>query len=153
MCKPAVYIIVQVIQPLDTKIFLMKRNSIALILSQKQNYNLLGDNLLPFIKHGFLRSEENVNLNNFPTLDGVWVLMCPVIFWIQLCKLTNTKADVVLLCCIGRFCAFGRWYCHLIVRQMVSHRGRCYNLFTEQSGRCYCHCNNMWQMVSHTGAS
>ena len=31
-------------------------------------------------KHGFLRSEENVNLNNFPTLNGVWVLVCPVIF-------------------------------------------------------------------------
>ena len=45
--------------------------NVALILSQKQNYILLGDTLLPVIKHGFLRSEENVNLNNFPTLDGV----------------------------------------------------------------------------------
>ena len=45
--------------------------SVALILSQKQNYNLLGDRLLPVIKHGFLRFEENVYLNNFPTLDGV----------------------------------------------------------------------------------
>ena len=45
--------------------------NVALILSQKQNYILLGDKLLPVIKYGFLRSEENVNLNNFPILDGV----------------------------------------------------------------------------------
>ena len=59
-------------------------------------------------------------------------------------------ADVVPLCCIGRCYAFGRCCCHLMVWQMVSHKGRYYNLFTEQSGSCYCHCNDMWQMVSHS---
>ena len=58
-------------------------------------------------------------------------------------------ADVVPLCCIGRFYAFGKCCCHLMVWQMVSHRGKCYNLFIEQSGRCYSHCDDMWQMVSH----
>ena len=36
-----------------------------LLLSQKQKYYLVGDKLLPVIKHGSLRSEENVNLNDF----------------------------------------------------------------------------------------
>ena len=44
---------------------------VVLVLSQKQNKILLGDKLSPVIKQGFLRSEENINLNNFPTLDGV----------------------------------------------------------------------------------
>ena len=37
----------------------------------KQKYYLVGDKLLPVIKHGILRSEENVNFNDFSTLDGV----------------------------------------------------------------------------------
>ena len=40
-------------------------------LSQKEKYFSVEDKLLPVLKHGFLRSEENVNLNNFPTLDDV----------------------------------------------------------------------------------
>ena len=58
-------------------LFLVKdknHNHVALILSQKQSYILLGDKLLPVIKHGFLWSEENANLTNFPTPNGVWVL-------------------------------------------------------------------------------
>ena len=54
---------------------------VALVLSRKQNKILLGDKLLPVIKYGFLRSEENVNLNNFPTLDDVGVLVYPAILW------------------------------------------------------------------------
>ena len=42
---------------------------------------LLEDKLLPVLKHGFFWSEENVILNIIPTLDGVWVLVCPVIFF------------------------------------------------------------------------
>ena len=37
--------------------------------------------LLIVSKHGFFWSEENVNLNYFPTQDGVTVLVCPVILW------------------------------------------------------------------------
>ena len=55
--------------------------NVALILSQKKNNNFLWDKLSPVIKHRFLRFEENVNLNNFPRLDGLWVLVCPVILW------------------------------------------------------------------------
>ena len=33
--------------------------------SQKQNYFLVEDKLLLVLKHGFLRSEENVNLDKF----------------------------------------------------------------------------------------
>ena len=40
---------------------------------------LLEDKLLQDIYHGFFWSEENVNLNIFPTQDGVWLLVCPVI--------------------------------------------------------------------------
>ena len=45
--------------------------NVALVLSQKQKYYSLGDKPLPVIKQGFLRSEENVNLNNFSTFDGI----------------------------------------------------------------------------------
>ena len=41
---------------------------------------LLEDKLLPVLKHGFFWSEENVILNIIPILDGVWVLVCAVIF-------------------------------------------------------------------------
>ena len=34
----------------------------------KKKYYLVGDKLLSVIKHGFLRSEENVNLNDFQCL-------------------------------------------------------------------------------------
>ena len=34
---------------------------------------------LPDFYHGFFWSDENVVLNYFPTLDGVWMLICPVI--------------------------------------------------------------------------
>ena len=45
---------------------------LALVLSQKKKNNiLLGDKLLPVSKHAFFSSEENVNLNNFPTLDDI----------------------------------------------------------------------------------
>ena len=37
----------------------------------KQNLISSGDKLSPAFKQDFLRSEENVNLNNFPTLGGV----------------------------------------------------------------------------------
>ena len=40
----------------------------SLKFSQEQNKFWLGDKLLPSFKHGFLRSEENVNLNNFQPL-------------------------------------------------------------------------------------
>ena len=53
---------------------------VALKFSQKQNWILLEYKLSSVFKYGFLRSEENDNLNNFPTLDGVWVLVCPAIF-------------------------------------------------------------------------
>ena len=57
------------------------------ILSQKQKYESLKDNLSPVLKHGFLRSEENVNLNKFQHLM-VYEYWCAVI---------TTKADVVPL--------------------------------------------------------
>ena len=47
----------------------------------KTEINLLGDKFLPVIIHGFLRSDKNVNHNNCPTLDGLWMLVYPVILW------------------------------------------------------------------------
>ena len=47
--------------------------SVALILSQKQKYYFLGDQLSPVIIRGFLRSEENVHLNDFQHFVGVGV--------------------------------------------------------------------------------
>ena len=46
--------------------------------------------LLPVFKHGFFRSEENVNLNNIPTLDvnECWCVLQFV--WILLYKLAKT---------------------------------------------------------------
>ena len=49
-----------------------------LMLSQKQKYYLEGDKLLPVIKDGFLRSEENVHLNDFQNLM-VYECWCPEI--------------------------------------------------------------------------
>ena len=40
---------------------------------------LLEVKLSPDFYHGFFWSEENVNLNYFPTLNGVSVLLCPII--------------------------------------------------------------------------
>ena len=46
-----------------------------LIFSKNRTNILLKDKLLPDFCHGFFWSEENVNLNYFPTHDGVWVLV------------------------------------------------------------------------------
>ena len=46
----------------------------------KTELNLLGDKLSPVIKHGFLRSEENVNLNMFQHLM-VYESWCGVQFY------------------------------------------------------------------------
>ena len=46
-----------------------------------KNRLLLEDKLLPDFYHGLFWSEENVDLNIFPTQDGVWVLVCPVFNW------------------------------------------------------------------------
>ena len=62
---------------------------------------------------------------------------------IVVCSNHITMADSVTICYIGRCCALitadivaNLWCC---MWQMVSHRGRHYNLYAEQSGRCYCH--------------
>ena len=68
--------------------------------------------LLPVIKHSFFWSEENVIPNNFPTLDGVSVLVCPVIF------LGHCNVFPYI---------YGRYYCHMFLRHQVC------------LGRCYCH--------------
>ena len=121
--------------------------SVALIFSQKQKYYFLEDK--PVIKYGFLRSEENINLNDFQQLM-VYECWCVLYFFMdKWCKLTTAMADVVPLCCIGRCYAMADVVAILMMWQMVTHRGRCNDLFAEQSGRCYCHCDDMWQMVSH----
>ena len=58
---------------------------------------LLKDKLSPDFCHGFFWSEENVDLNYFPTHGGVWVLVCPwnflgqmlilIDFWQMLCHI------------------------------------------------------------------
>ena len=58
----------KIIINIDTTIMILKNRMIF----------ELGDNLLPIFQHGFLRSEENVNLNNTP--GSVLVNVCPVIF-------------------------------------------------------------------------
>ena len=70
----------------------------------------------------------NVNLNNIPTFDGVWVLVCPEILWILWLSWQKTMKDVMPCCCKGRWYAFCRHYCHMIVWQMENHRGICCNL-------------------------
>ena len=42
--------------------------NVAFDIISKRKYYLVGDKLLPVIKHGFLRCEENVNLNDFQHL-------------------------------------------------------------------------------------
>ena len=60
-------------------IMLNKFYYVDVIFSQNRIIILLKDKLLPDFYHRFFWSEENVVLNYFPTLDGVWVLVCPVI--------------------------------------------------------------------------
>ena len=59
---------------------------------------LLEDKLSPVSKHGFFWSEENVILNNFPILDDVWVLVCPVILWTLWCIFLYLVADFFVMC-------------------------------------------------------
>ena len=47
----------------------------ANFLKNRTNF-LLNDKLLLDLCHGFFWSEENVDLNYFPTHNGVWVLVC-----------------------------------------------------------------------------
>ena len=121
---------------------------------------MLEDKLLPFLKHGFFWSEEK---GIFPTLDGVWVLVCPVISFGHLVNLVvlygRCKPYVqgiwvaleVLLPCI-------QWQMLLpytvadviaifyVVDGLSTVEMICYVI--KQDGRCYCHCY-VWQMVSH----
>ena len=60
--------------------FLILFTSMSSDIISKTELILLGDKLLPVINNGFLRYEESVNLNNFPTLDGVGVLVGSAIF-------------------------------------------------------------------------
>ena len=50
---------------------------------------LIVDKLLPCLKEGFIRSEENVILNNIPTYWMALVLVCPVMFY----RTLNCVAD------------------------------------------------------------
>ena len=103
------------------------RDNLLNFTSRYNRMRNLHKKLLPFVQHGFLKSEKNVNLNNFPTLDGVWVLVCPAILWTSWCKLTKTMADVVSYLERQMVC-LGRCYCHLMC-------GRCFlnkfNSFSE----------------------
>ena len=90
------------------------------------------DKLSPGLQHGFLRSEENVILNNFNTL-GVWVLVCLAIFlWtlvngdhiaMAVVKAIVLLADVVVLI-VWQKLLLPLYHCS--VWQMESHCGRCY---------------------------
>ena len=71
---------------------------------------LLEDKLLHDFYHGFFWSEENVVLNYFPTQDGVWVLVCPLILII------------------------GRCYCHYVCEMVIAHCNYCLLLLSKVAG-------------------
>ena len=96
---------------------------------------LLKDKLLPDFCHGFFWSEENADLNYFPTHDGLCVLVCPWILLGQMLILIDFMADVKpflsvyyldrcycqelwqILC---HFC-LSRCYCPYIFEVVISH--------------------------------
>ena len=115
-----------------------------LIFLKNRTYILIKDKLLLVSKHGFFWSEENVNLNYFPTQDGVTVLVCPVILWTLNILLLYFMADVMpcSLACdmLWQMLLPNLWQMLLLVC------GRCYNHQAEgiaciikQGGSCYCH--------------
>ena len=57
----------------------MKEFQVIDLLFSKQNNNFVVRQAFTRFYHGFLWSEKNVVLNYFPTQDGVWVLVCPLI--------------------------------------------------------------------------
>ena len=67
--------------------------SVANFLINRTNI-LLKDKLSPDFCHGFFWSEENVDLNYFPTHDGVCVLVCPWILLGQMLILIDFMTDV-----------------------------------------------------------
>ena len=104
---------------------------------------LLKDKLSPDFCHGFFWSEENVDLNYFPTHGGVWVLVCPwnflgqmlilIDFWQMLCHIlyflswqmllprlvadliANFWADVIVLVFWGGdIPLFGRYWANIV---------------------------------------
>ena len=76
---------------------------------------LLKDKLLPDFHHGFFQVWGNVDLNYFPTLDGVWVLVCPLNFpW----------ADVIIYWFNGR--------CWAIIFIILT------DIIAKNCGRSYC---------------
>ena len=65
-----------------------------LIFSWTGQIILLKDKLSPDFCHGFFWSEEDVDLNYFPTQDGVWMLVCLWILLGQMLVLIDFMADV-----------------------------------------------------------
>ena len=75
---------------------------------------------MPVSKHSFFWSEENVNLNYFPTQDDVSVgvscnfmdtkLYCCYIVWQMLCHV------------LWHVTCLGRWYCHVVCGRYYSHQ-------------------------------
>ena len=125
---------------------------------------MLEDKLLPVLKNAFFWSEENVILNIIPTLDGVWVSVCPVIFWNiikfsciiwQMLSHMFIKAyglpwQALLSCILWQMLlqntvadVIAIFYVvdGLSIVEMICH-------IIKQGGRCCCHCY-VWQMVSH----
>ena len=94
--------------------------------------------------HGFLRSEEDVNLNKFQHLGCMGVILSCSFYghcgkwWPhcngRCCSYCIMLADVIPWIC-GRcyyyFCWCAKW-------QMKSYHGRCYSLVYSASIRCYC---------------
>ena len=62
--------------------------------SLKQNNNFAVRQAFAQFYHGIFWSEENVVLSYFPTQDGVWVLVCPLILFRHITILNDFLADV-----------------------------------------------------------
>ena len=99
----------------------------------KKNIFFVEDRFLPCPQHGFLRSEENVILDNSNTL-GIWVFVCPAIFMDtvvksnQITMVVLNPLDYVVRCYALKFCS--RCYCHLMLLYLCGrwniHKGQQY---------------------------
>ena len=87
----------------------------------------LEDKLSPDFYHGFFWSEENVVLNYFPTQDGVWVLVCPLILVGHMIILIDLMAGVKPLFVIFFHITLADVTARMTVAYLVAYIiGRCY---------------------------
>ena len=123
---------------------------------------LLSDKLLPDFYHGFFWSAENVVLNYLPTQDGVWVLLCPLIFIRHMTIFNNFMADVqpilvkmlilhwqmLLPRLLWQILLSSLWHMSipLCVWDVNTTHICCYCFVDKQGGRCSCH-YFVWYMV------